>query len=379
VVAYQCLAGRRPFEGDNPLELAMKHVRDAPPPLPRDIPPAVCAIVERAMAKDPPARWPSAAQLAAVARQAAVTLGNSQSGSVAAPAGVRTGSAPVRPAGVATPAGGQRPGSPAPPATGRPPSSPAPVQSPVPVTHPASPAPSASRGGAPAAMNGSRTPHAYPAPGSPAPAGPGYVRGAASVVPADSRFRGSAADAKAPVAQRPQVQPYGYGSKPAAAKRSGGGRTGVVILLAVLAALLIVVCSGVVAYMIKQGRYATSLRGGRQYSVSSDTGAGNGQAPAGGSGAGNQAASNVQDIPCEYYKRDNYQNVRNELQASGFRVSVVPVAGGQAGRVIDVSPCRAGPGATITLRVAIGKTTAPGPNCVNADGSIDKCKNGYGN
>jgi hypothetical protein len=374
VVAYQCLAGRRPFEGDNPLELAMKHVRDAPPPLPRDIPPAVCAIVERAMAKDPPARWPSAAQLAAVARQAAVTLGNSQSGPVAAPAGVRSGPAPVRPAGMATPANGQRPGSPAPPAAGRPPSSP------VPVTHPASPAPSASRGGAPAAMNGSRAPQAYPAPGSPAPAGPGYVRGAASVAPADSRFRGPAADAKAPIAQRPPVQPYGYGSKSPAAKRSGGGRTGVVILLAVLAALLIVVCSGVVAYMIKQGRNANSLHGGGQYSVSSDTGAGNnGQAPAGGSGAGNQAAGNIQDIPCEYYKRDNYQNVRNKLQASGFRVSVVPVAGGQAGRVIDVSPCRAGPGATITLRVAIGKTTAQDPDCVNGGGSIDKCKNGYGN
>ena len=28
VVAYQCLSGRRPFDGDNPLEIAMKHVRD---------------------------------------------------------------------------------------------------------------------------------------------------------------------------------------------------------------------------------------------------------------------------------------------------------------------------------------------------------------
>ena len=61
VVAYQCLAGRRPFEGDNPLEIAMRHVREAPPPLPPDIPPPVRAIVERAMAKDPAARWPNAA------------------------------------------------------------------------------------------------------------------------------------------------------------------------------------------------------------------------------------------------------------------------------------------------------------------------------
>ena len=61
VVAYQCLAGRRPFEGDNPLEIAMKHVRDTPPPLPPDIPPAVRDIVLRALAKDPAERWPSAA------------------------------------------------------------------------------------------------------------------------------------------------------------------------------------------------------------------------------------------------------------------------------------------------------------------------------
>ena len=33
VVAYQCLAGHRPFEGENPLEIAMRHVREQPPPL----------------------------------------------------------------------------------------------------------------------------------------------------------------------------------------------------------------------------------------------------------------------------------------------------------------------------------------------------------
>jgi eukaryotic-like serine/threonine-protein kinase len=82
VVAYQCLAGRRPFEGENPLEIAMKHVRDPAPPLPADIPPAVREIVMRTLAKDPANRWPSASALAAVARQAAATLG---SGTVAPP------------------------------------------------------------------------------------------------------------------------------------------------------------------------------------------------------------------------------------------------------------------------------------------------------
>jgi serine/threonine protein kinase len=75
VVAYHCLAGRRPFEGESLLEIAMKHVRDPSPPLPSDIPPAVREIVMRTLAKDPGNRWPSAASLAAVARQAAAALG----------------------------------------------------------------------------------------------------------------------------------------------------------------------------------------------------------------------------------------------------------------------------------------------------------------
>lgn len=85
VVAYQCLAGRRPFEGDNPLEIAMKHVREQPPPLPGDIPPAVREIVMRTLAKDPAKRWPSAAHLAAVARQAAAHLGSGSASPGAAP------------------------------------------------------------------------------------------------------------------------------------------------------------------------------------------------------------------------------------------------------------------------------------------------------
>ncbi len=69
VVAYVCLAGHRPFEGDSPLEMAMRHVREAPP-LPAPVVPAdVWAVVERAMAKDPADRWPSGAAMAQAARQ----------------------------------------------------------------------------------------------------------------------------------------------------------------------------------------------------------------------------------------------------------------------------------------------------------------------
>jgi serine/threonine protein kinase len=91
VVAYQCLAGRRPFEGENPLEIAMRHVREAPPPLPPDIPPPVRLIVERAMAKQPAARWPNASAFGAVARRAAAEL------AAAGPAPVSAPSPPGRP------------------------------------------------------------------------------------------------------------------------------------------------------------------------------------------------------------------------------------------------------------------------------------------
>jgi serine/threonine-protein kinase len=70
VVAYQCLAGRRPFEGGSPIEIAVQHVEAVPPPLPPDVPPAVRALVERCLAKAPGARFPSAAALAAAARAA---------------------------------------------------------------------------------------------------------------------------------------------------------------------------------------------------------------------------------------------------------------------------------------------------------------------
>ena len=47
---------------------ALNVVRSESPPLPPDVPAQVCSIVERAMAKDPADRWPSATELAAAAR-----------------------------------------------------------------------------------------------------------------------------------------------------------------------------------------------------------------------------------------------------------------------------------------------------------------------
>ncbi len=71
-VAYECLAGRRPFDGPDPVEVAMRRVSEAPAPLPADVPAPVRELVERTLATDPAARIPDAGVLVpAVAAAAA--------------------------------------------------------------------------------------------------------------------------------------------------------------------------------------------------------------------------------------------------------------------------------------------------------------------
>ncbi|MCW3842948.1 serine/threonine protein kinase [Micromonospora yasonensis] len=201
VVAYQCLAGRRPFEGDNPLEIAMKHVREAPRPLPADIPPQVRAIVERAMAKDPAARWPSAAALGSVARQAKLALSQQARGG-AGQAGPISGvpSSPAAPSARAQVPAAPRP-QPRPPAVPtRPPVAPRPVAvaQPAPQPHP------------PVAPRGAAT---VPSPRQHNP--PGYARPAAL---------------------------------PPAPRRSRSG----LWVTAVVVAVLVVLCSGVISYYYRK-------------------------------------------------------------------------------------------------------------------------------
>ncbi|TCB94361.1 serine/threonine protein kinase [Micromonospora zingiberis] len=69
-VAYCCLTGSPPFTGDNPLQVAVRHLDDPPPELPHEIPEAVRALVERALAKDPADRFSSGAAMAEAARSA---------------------------------------------------------------------------------------------------------------------------------------------------------------------------------------------------------------------------------------------------------------------------------------------------------------------
>jgi serine/threonine-protein kinase len=63
VVAYECLAGRRPFEGESPAQVALQQLQATPPPLAPTVPDDVRRLVEQAMAKDPAARFLGGAAL----------------------------------------------------------------------------------------------------------------------------------------------------------------------------------------------------------------------------------------------------------------------------------------------------------------------------
>ncbi|MEU8179579.1 serine/threonine-protein kinase [Micromonospora sp. NPDC049044] len=92
-VTYCCLTGSPPFTGDNPLQVAVRHLDDEPPELPHEIPEAVRALVYRALAKDPLERFSSGAAMAEAARTA-VTGGE--------PPTALAGAVPLRDAGPGT-------------------------------------------------------------------------------------------------------------------------------------------------------------------------------------------------------------------------------------------------------------------------------------
>jgi len=70
IVAYEALAGKRPFRGESQVAIAMAQIKETPPELPSSIPSAVRALVMSCMAKKPEGRPASAHDLS----QAALAL-----------------------------------------------------------------------------------------------------------------------------------------------------------------------------------------------------------------------------------------------------------------------------------------------------------------
>ena len=59
VVGYEVVSGKRPFTGDGALTVAMKHIKEPPPPLPSDLPPNVRELIEITLVKNPGMRYRS--------------------------------------------------------------------------------------------------------------------------------------------------------------------------------------------------------------------------------------------------------------------------------------------------------------------------------
>jgi serine/threonine protein kinase len=71
VVAFECLAGHRPFDADSPVATALAHLNDPVPDLPPGIPADLAAVVRRAMAKEPEQRYADGDAFAAALRDPA--------------------------------------------------------------------------------------------------------------------------------------------------------------------------------------------------------------------------------------------------------------------------------------------------------------------
>jgi serine/threonine-protein kinase len=104
IVAYEALAGKRPFRGESQVAIAMAQIKEAPPELPTSIPEPVRRLVMSCMAKKPEGRPASAHDLA----QAALALarGDNEEAFALIPAREANSTAETGNTTVATPQGG---------------------------------------------------------------------------------------------------------------------------------------------------------------------------------------------------------------------------------------------------------------------------------
>jgi serine/threonine-protein kinase len=108
VVLFECLAGVKPFDGEDMAILTAQVLRD-PPPLPDHLPVALRDVVAKGLAKDPEKRWQSAGEMASAARAALAPPFTPPSGSASVVAALWPAQSPVRsaaPVPVATRPGG---------------------------------------------------------------------------------------------------------------------------------------------------------------------------------------------------------------------------------------------------------------------------------
>ena len=134
VVAFECLAGRRPFDAGSPVATALAHLNQPVPDLPGSVPADLAAVVRRALAKDPSDRYAGAAELAAALRSPGSAA--AAAGAVAGPVGAADAATAVVPP-VGTPDGPpDAAGEPATAVMGAVPADPTPTPTPTPAPVP---------------------------------------------------------------------------------------------------------------------------------------------------------------------------------------------------------------------------------------------------
>jgi serine/threonine-protein kinase len=383
VVAYQCLSGRRPFEGDNPLEIALRHVRDQAPPLPPDIPPPARQVVETAMAKDPAARYPTAAALGQVARHAAGQLAGGTTSTrppaampgspAAAPPGSPVGmpGSPVaaHSASVSGPPAGPTSGPPGGPVSG-------------PGAYPGGPisGPPAPISGGPGGPGSPGTPPGA-IPGGPAgtrimpsgPDGPGGPPLSSGPAPGPGQFaRGSAGVPPPP--QRPSDTGYTYvgtsqfpGGQDAGQPAGGGGastsqrdprKTGLIALAAGIGALLLILCIGGGVFLVNN--------------LGNDSPGNDPTTPATTPAPAEQLA-----IDCDKMKGDPLEPVKTHLEKDGFKVKVTEVDdNSRKGTVVDV-PCSAPVGSEVEVKISSGRGGGGGGTAGPSGDPAQTCTPGF--
>ena len=93
IVAYECLAGKRPFTGESQVAIAMAQINEEPPPLPDTIAEPVRNLVYSCIAKKPGDRPASSANLARAAQ--ALRRGDLQGAAAAVPGVLGTTTTPL--------------------------------------------------------------------------------------------------------------------------------------------------------------------------------------------------------------------------------------------------------------------------------------------
>lgn len=117
VIAYEALAGKRPFTGDKPVDIAFAHVNKPVPPLPESVAPSLRELVMELLEKEPQKRLSSAARLMQRLEEVQHTLSSAGSpvpaAEVSVPEAVEPAGASAEAPGVAENAAAPLPAEPA--------------------------------------------------------------------------------------------------------------------------------------------------------------------------------------------------------------------------------------------------------------------------